>query len=857
MRITRYRNERDASPEVVEVEWDTLAALLTDHTRSPCSAGTCPGRDCAHKSGPAWSPVLMRPCPARCHRAGTSSDCGGGRFHRLNANVEALTVGVFDLDHLSLEQFDAVARAVASSGLAAIVHSTHSHKPPADLCLRLVLPFNREATAEEGPRLRAAIIARLGLPADPKTKDVSRLYFLPSTPVDGEPIAEVLTGGRIVVDEWLKFAPAATRYDPLGIVAPPAPLPPAPEALTEGGPVDLERLRERLRHVTKPESKELARTIVDGRPLAEEGARDDTLNRAVSLCACALPAETPNEAIIELLRPSVLGMPGDPPPGQSDWLALALYKLERARERRTANDAVRDQFNAEVRARLCREAAAAIPVEELAPGEDPAAAYTPEQLAKWFAEQDCADAEEFQRRWIIQRGKAFWVFAHGLYRSPISNDDLAVSLPRDLARVPEELIALSRENAEGNTRPAKPAEILRDHATVARDVQASLALQRSYYDPATQTFFEAVRPLRRIQPREHVEIQYWLQLLGGDQVDKLLDWVATVMRLDRQSCALYFNGEPGVGKNLFACGLARLWTTGGPAELLRVLQGFNDAITMCPLAFADEALPQQKGITSELRRLVGSTSRNLNRKFLPTCNLDGALRLVLAGNNDRLLDTGEDLSANDLDAVAGRFLYLRPNPEAREYMLDLGGPPVVGKWITEDLLAEHALWLRDNRKVNEGARFLVEGVSTEFHEHLATGSGMSGLVCEWLVRYLVDPVTARPAAGRAQLVIVGEGEVWANTEALAGDSAWKARVPSANVPSATKIGRALRNLSLDPSGEAPRILLGDKQYTFHRIKPALLLSWAERAQVGDLDELRRRIAAPNEHIAKAKKRRGG
>src|SRR5690606_32527461 len=127
--------------------------------------------------------------------------------------------------------------------------------------------------------------------------------------------------------------------------------------------------------------------------------------------------------------------------------------------------------------------------------------------------------------------------------------------------------------------------------------------------------------------------------------EKLIDWVASVMRLDRQSCAIYIDGAPGVGKNLLATGLARLWHTGGASELGRVLEGFNDVLTQCPLVFADEALPQRRGITAELRRLIGSTARNLNRKFLPVCNLDGAIRLIIAGNNDRLLDTGEDLSS--------------------------------------------------------------------------------------------------------------------------------------------------------------------------------------------------------------------
>lgn len=872
MRIARYRNERDNAPEIADLEWPQLVERLTRHTITPCSRTPAPGfdlcarKDCGHKSGEAWSPAILNPCPAKCHKAGTRSDCGGGRFHRLNANVVAITVAVFDLDHLPAAKLLEVAATIEGSGLAYIMHSTHSHDLEGDnACLRLMLPLSRAVTAAEYPKLREAVIRRFNLPADPQTKDLARLFFLPSCPSDADAIAEHGPGGSIAVEHFLAEAGAA----PAPSAVAPAPSVDsggsAPSTQGEGSPVDLEALRDRLRAVNKADSKELARRILRGEPLAEEGSRDETLNRAVSLVACAVPAETPSEAILELLRPSVLAMPGAPPPGDPDWLRLAAYKLERARERRTENDKRRDEFNAEVRRRLARDSATSTVADEPdAPPEDLSAPYTAEQIERWMNEQGAATYEEFERRWIVQRAKAFWIFVGGAYRQPITRDDLDVSLPRDLARAPVELHKIT---AEGNPRPAKVPELLRQYATVARDVQASLALQRSFYDATSQTFFEAVRPLRRITPREHPEVQTWLELLGAgfegtnrEQRDKLLDWIATVSRLDRQSCALYFDGAPGVGKGLLANGLARLWTTGGPTELSRVLGGFNDSLINCPLLFADESLPAVKGITAELRRLIGSTQRTLRRLYLPACNLDGSIRMIIAGNNDRLLDTGEDLSTHDLEAVAGRFFYVdarAPDGEqhpAAAYLEDLGGTPVVNKWITDDMIAEHALFLQSTRQVNEGARFIVEGKAAEFHEHLATGSGIAGLVCEWLVRHLSDPGTARAAApGARALVFVGEGEVWAATEALAGEAAWHARVPSSNVPSATKIGRALRNLSIGKE----RVKVGEVQNTYHRVKPSLLLSWAERSQVGDVDALRTRIAAPCAEIARAKKARGG
>lgn len=866
MRIALYANEQDSSPNNQDLDWSALRAVLTFVRRTPCDP--CPGKKCPHKFGAAWSPVEIAPCPSVCRNHGKPKyrDCGGGQFHRLNDNVCAIHAAVFDIDHVTTATIEGIAARIDAAGLAAILHSTHSHRPPSDGALRLVMPISRPILPHEWPTFRAAVEDRLQLPADKQTKDLARLFFLPSASESSETIAVAAEGAALDVDAILATVPAPApgpRAVPYGAIAQPAE--------DDGEPISFDALKHRLRtlktkyshgNADDRERAEILDRILKGEPLAEEGSRDATLNRACSMLVTALHYETPPEAILEILRPSVNLIPGEPPDCGS-WFDEAADMIDRARSRRAQNDAAKRDWDEQVRQRLARESALADdpapepekPAEEEAAANDdeppPVRRYSEEQLEEW-AQQQGTTIEGFVNRWIIQRGKSFYVFVGGRYRPPITKDDLPVSLPRDLVRSPCLLVT---EDKDGNERPLPVATILDRYATVARNVSASLALQRSFYDARTETFFEAVCPLRAIKPKAHPEIQRWLELLGGDQPDRLLDWVATCMRLDRQACAIYLDGPKSCGKSLLANGLARLWTPGGPSELARVLGGFNDVLTTCPLIFADESLPQQKGITAELRRLIGSTSRNLNRKFLPTCNLDGAVRLIIAGNNDRLLDSGEDLSSNDIEAVAGRFLYIQAPQAAADYLASLGGPPVVGKWITDDLLAEHALHLRETRHVHEGSRFLVEGVAQEFHNNLAIGSGMANSVCEWLVRYLCDPQTARPDSNelRSNLILAGLGEVWVNADALARKEAWEKRVPSVNVPSATKVGRALRNLSTG----SERVKIGDKQHKYHRISVTLLIAWAERASVVDTEALKARINSPNDALLKALRARQG
>jgi hypothetical protein len=691
--------------------------------------------------------------------------------------------------------------------------------------------------------LRNAIIAQFNLPADPSTKDLARLYYLPSAPDGGYAFSGQVGDTPINVDQVLGEARAVAltaRAEQLVASASTAAL----AASQSAEPVDLAAVRQLLAG-SKGRNADLLRKICRGEPFADRGARDNTLNAACAAARFACPPTTPTEAILSIFRESVSKIELEENETHQQWLDTCREKLDRQLERRIAHDAARRAEQEEVRARLRIEASksGATPApresesrpQQDSPGssddaEEPAAPvgpYSEADLADWAKEHKCGDVLDFQRRWIITKGNAHYIFAEGRYLAPIPRENLEHSIVRDLSRAPVALFGL---DGKGNQRMREVRAILHDYSTVARAIEASLSLQTSFYEPTAQTFFEAACPLRKVRAVRHDDVDLWLWRL--DPTGKLREWVAAVSRLDRQACAVYLDGAKGVGKGLLASGLARLWTTGGPSEIARVLDGFNESLINCPLIFADESLPARKGITAELRRLIGSSKRTLNRKFLPAAPLEGAIRLIIAGNNDRLLDTGEELSSNDLEAVAERIYYLRADRAAADYLAALGGPLYLARWVDGDWIAEHSLWLRENLALNETSRFLVEGNPSEFHRHLATGAGMAGLVCEWLCRYLAD-VSAPPS----QLLAVGRGEVWVNTEALAKESAWNRYVPATKVPSAQSIGRALRSLAHASGSIGP--------ISYHRIKAELLLGWVSRLQIGDQGAISRKLNADN------------
>lgn len=336
MRVAFYESERDNQPACVDVTWEELVETLRSIEHTPCAP--CAGKTCPHKYGAAWSPV----------------DIEGTRH---NDNVAAVTLAVFDLDHLTGAQLAAVARNI--DGLQYVIHTTHSHGrnvhvggTQEDNCLRLVVPLSRPVLAGEWRAFLASAIDHLKLPADRACKDLSRLYFLPTAPAGAEAWSEVGEGRALDVGALLGAAEVhAARGTSRDLPSPAAP----PEALDFGA------LRARvgaLRYkysrgtdVEALEKYELLAAVMDGTPLAEPGNRDNGIHQALSIIACALPAHTPWEAAEALVQPSIAAMDVEPE-GLPFWLARAKFSYDRSMESRVERDAEKKRKDASIRERI-------------------------------------------------------------------------------------------------------------------------------------------------------------------------------------------------------------------------------------------------------------------------------------------------------------------------------------------------------------------------------------------------------------------------------------------------------------------------------------------------------------------------
>jgi len=378
-----YESPRDPTPHAATQTWAELGELLTEVRRTPCAP--CPGSTCPHKLGEAWSPVVLTPGATRS-----------------NAAVVQVTAAVLDLDHLTLSQVERVAADL--EGLAHVLHTTHSHRPEptaarpeGDWCLRVVLPLSRPVPARDWPRLYRALVAATGWPADPATKDLARLYFLPTAAEGVSFFAHVGEGEVLQVEDLLQTTPGA------GVVPLPAtPVPVAALAHEDhddneheaDAPVDLGALRKTLvdlrgdyRRRKDTERADLLDRVLEGKALAAPGTRDHTLHKAASILACALPAHTPADAALAILRPS-LGAMDTRDEGLEHWLQKAEENFARAQGQRVERDAQKREAEARMRtaalALVERRRQAVLQVTGEAPADStPAAGQPPEVFEDW------------------------------------------------------------------------------------------------------------------------------------------------------------------------------------------------------------------------------------------------------------------------------------------------------------------------------------------------------------------------------------------------------------------------------------------------------------------------------------------
>ena len=725
--------------------------------------------------------------------------------------------GCFDFDDVHESALPTVLGALEAGGIAHVVLSTWSHtgrRKKADASykdkagnlipalpgvyyqLRVLFPFSRMVLPSEWSQLWPALNVRLfGSLSDDGCKDPTHRYYAPAYKEGAgvSPIYASRPGGALDVDAFLAvLGPPPKEAAPTQVAALKA-------SITLH---DVKRIARALKaSKTKKDVGEALAALANGEAYAPSGQRTPITYKMVREILDRHPGAT-HEAVAALWGPSIQAM--QPTKMTRERILEMCANKEPNAIKIDHTTRVAEAFNG-------------------ARGE----AYAPEDIEA-MAEALEYRPDELARRWIIQKGSSYYVLCDGQYRC-YTEQDVQNAVLRDLAPAATVGVDLHEVTQRGMRRKTI-AELMELYGTVANEVVIDLAAQKARYDSVTRTFVEAPCPIR-VTPKYDADVEKWLTLLVGEaKAPKLFDWLASVTKLDEPCAAIYFEGKGGTGKSLFAHGVARIFTDDRPVMLSEVLGGtYNESATKCPVILADETVPtdhQGRIKSAEIREFIQARTRPLSRKYKPTATLKGALRLVIAANNRGLLDTNEHLTEYDIAAFAERFLFLPVQEIAREFLESQ--PGIATRWIEQDAIARHALWLAENWEIDRTGRLIVSGDSQELVSSLTTQTGLRASVCQWIANFLLRPSMFMNQYAREGLITTDGARLFVTPRAL--HEAWTMYLQDKGTPpTPTAIARALAGLSKEAF-----VHRGSKTVRVRDFDLRALLQWAQ--VTGYLDE---------------------
>ena len=602
---------------------------------------------------------------------------------RLKKDVLRIHFGVLDFDKLSLERFEELKLRGAF-----YFYTTWSNAEAAkknQWAARLVVPFSRPVSMLEWPKVWQKLNATFGSMADPACKDASRFYFLPSAPKQEECLVEIGEGEAFDVETRPVEVQAEGRQ--------------VTRLELEDFAGSLQRKKsEHLRNMGVRLSKILA-----GHVFADIGERDDVIHKLSCILVERWPDANPKTLAGHFASSLAVMAEQDDAPTLED-VEAKIHRhwvfLGEEREKRKSESFTRGRTEP----------------------------YSDEELARW-AEEAGVTTAGFKRRWLIQYKSAYYVFRDGTYSAAMNREALVPFCRIALAPAPVELEKMTKNGVRSKTVD----DLMYDYGTGVEGVRVTMT-QSSRYDNKTNTFIERILPLRVLKGEENKAVGEWLYLLAGNEIESLLDWISVVTRLDEPAAALYLYGAPGIGKSLLALGLGRLWSEKGPTIYHTISGNFNEGLERCPLILADEGLRSKD--TRSLRELIQARHHTLNRKYQPTVPVDGSVRIILAANHMQMVASDENLTRHDIAAIIDRILFIPGQDKAAIFLKEQS----THQWMHDDVIAKHALWLKETREVKQTGRFLVSGHhSPEFLSRLMTQGGVRSAICSWLTDFWCRP----------------------------------------------------------------------------------------------------------------------
>lgn len=444
-----------------------------------------------------------------------------------------------------------------------------------------------------------------------------------------------------------------------------------------------------------------------------------------------------------------------------------------------------------------------------------------------FADAHGASLAQWRNQWVIVLGRNHYIFVNGRYKYPVDGENFVNRALVDLSPVPN--ASLYRFNRQGEPVLMTRQQIIESYGTVAHRGLVDLTSQHSYYSLSTETFVEAPCPLRKdIEPERIPVVEDWLATFPDASI---IDYLSYITNLDEVLPALYLCGRRKSGKTLLAHALSRLWRKDRSlVPLDAYFEGFNEQILDSPLLVADEVLPKQLTTPqgSELfRQLIVAQSRPLNRKFLKSMSVTGHFRVLLLSNNDRMLPRGTGfMTEHDSDAIGERILYMDLNDGPAAFLARLSRKQR-DAFIEQDLVAKHALWLRDNRRPRGEDRMAVPGTSSSVTKRIDY-EGARGLVLHWIYNVVLEEGGFSPVEAKDMPIFVNtdDGSIHVGVNMNEVKGSWREVLIEDRTPQNAELRDALTTVSLARQRTRTHAK-GGKQLRYTIVDTGYILKYAE------------------------------
>lgn len=480
--------------------------------------------------------------------------------------------------------------------------------------------------------------------------------------------------------------------------------------------------------------------IFDMAPIADEGARDQTLVRLVGqattflLGPLAQDATFSAEDIYALFLGPVQEL--EPDSGTPDWT---------------------DSLWSKVKSCYAREQAKLRAQEEDRQRREEVAERTSESLLSVVGQTcdlpelhsaDPVEAQTALRRLMLIRepsGRFRAMKPDGGYTNvAVPQGSLHFLIGR--AAGIDDIVPLWGEDLKGSPKVVSEVELARQATDVQRIVGAS-GIARSHL--SGRAWDELVLHLAlyrrspRLEPEYSSDVDEWLELLTPDP-RSLRRWLAYALDFEGGPiCALSLAGAPGAGKGLLAQGLVETLDNPIRADKTALVGRFNASLSRTPFLIVDEGLPHGvHDIADSFRSMVSGDPITCEEKFQTPIEVRNPMRVLFTANNDEVIRQLASHRINDSQdqlALAQRISHMPVLEAAALHLRAKGGLGYTRGWVqgsdgtpSSYILARHLLYLHSVRSDfgPPDARLLVEGAADcEVVQSLRSASRVSQAIC--------------------------------------------------------------------------------------------------------------------------------